>query len=157
MDVAVGYCAEKEAKHILNTYGVPNQALVREDNLIKLYYKCGYVKDAIHLAIQSQLWTQLREICHSELLHETPKFVEVEGNEILDMALVMMKMVKNDTSLVDIFVDLIIMSGDSNFSLITQTIQDYGISLRTSCAPIHLLMLTPCIPTPLQVSTWTTS
>lgn len=126
--VAVGYCAEKEAKHILNTYGVPNQALVREDSLIKLYYKCGYVKDAILLAIQSQLWTQLREICHSELLHETPKFV-VE-DVILDMAL---QALKNDTSLIDIVIDLIIMSSDSNFSLITQTIQDYGISLTTSC------------------------
>lgn len=39
VSITVQYCGQQEAKHILHTYCTPNQALIREENLVKLFYK----------------------------------------------------------------------------------------------------------------------
>lgn len=39
VSITVQHCEQQEAKHILHTYCIPNQALIREDNLVKLFYK----------------------------------------------------------------------------------------------------------------------
>ena len=141
--ITVQYCEQKEAKHILHTYCTPNQALIREENLVKLFYKvtlisfrykvllffllfsqCGLARDAIMLAIENQLWNQLREICESELSRETRDFAIPD--HVLNSAL---EALKSDTSIIDIVIDLIIMSSSGNFGLITQTIQEYGINV----------------------------
>lgn len=76
------------------------------------------------LAIESQLWNQLREICESELSQETRDFTIPD--HVLNSAL---EALRNDTSIIDIVIDLIIMSSSGNFSLITQTIQEYSINV----------------------------
>ncbi|KAJ6222180.1 hypothetical protein RDWZM_000725 [Blomia tropicalis] len=97
--VAVEHCSPNESRHILEIYCRPNRELINEETMVKLMYKCSLVHEAIRFLI---------------------------GDQILEMAL---QALKNDSTLIDIVIDLIIMSSPDNFSLITQTVRDYGINV----------------------------
>ena len=122
--VAVEHCSPNESRHILEIYCRPNRELINEETMVKLMYKCSLVHEAIVFAFDNHLWTQLRFICQQELSRETRDFLI--GDQILEMAL---QALKNDSTLIDIVIDLIIMSSPDNFSLITQTVRDYGINV----------------------------
>lgn len=125
--VAVEHCSPEEARKLLDTYCKSHEEMINKENLVKLYYKSGYIKESIHFAIRHHLWDELRAVCGNEIALQARDYV-VEAEDI-QMILVALQ---SNTSIIDIVIDLTIMSDQENFYQTAKIIKQYNINLDES-------------------------
>lgn len=128
--IAVENCSVDEARHILENYAdnIIDSDVSRE-SVIKLYYKCGLVQNAIEMAIEDRHWPLLKLICQQEIAHRDSATAVVVGEHELNQAL---EALKSNSSIVDIVIDMFILSDQKNFADISSIIQEYNIILNES-------------------------
>lgn len=131
VDIVVEHFSSNEAQSILEKY-FPDEndfrlKSVNEESMAMLYYKCQQTKRAILFSIQYRLWNFLRNLTEQELEKEERNFV-LEQSELK----LILDNLKEDTSLFDIVIDLILMSDQRHYDLITKLINQYGIELNDS-------------------------
>lgn len=123
--ISVDYCSDSLARNILdNHFRGHDDKLVSKESLVKLYYKCGDTQEAIRFSIKHQLWDELRSVCHKQLSQENPKCTISEDD--IDLVL---QQLRQNSDIIDILIDLVIISSEGNLDLITNVIQNYGINL----------------------------
>ncbi|KAF7490606.1 Intraflagellar transport protein -like protein [Sarcoptes scabiei] len=128
VEIAVRYSTPAEARNLIRTYFPKEEDFrtktVDKIEVAKLYYKANLTKTSILFAFKHRLWPFLREILSEELDNEQREYL-IESAEI-DLVI---NYLEEDINIIDIVVDLILLSDQKSFDLITEIIHRFGIDL----------------------------
>lgn len=126
--IANKYLSINECKNIINRYFTLENDFedkqVSEENMAMLYYKANFCRQAILFAIKHRLWSFLRRILNQEL--EKDEQINIVQDDI-DL---LIEYLREDNSIIDIVIDLILISDQKQFDQINSLIQQFGIDLN---------------------------
>ena len=124
--IIVTYGSKEDAKALISKYLKGEETSeISAASMIRLYHKCGLTSKAIRKAIESRNWSQLREIIAEEA--EKPSNEQGSINEsVIEDAL---SALRNDSEIVDIVIDLILLAKNSQEFLLENLIQEYNIQV----------------------------
>lgn len=126
--IANKYLSINECKNIINRYFTLENDFedkqVSEENMAMLYYKANFCRQAILFAIKHRLWSFLRRILNQEL--EKDEQINILQDDI-DL---LIEYLREDNSIIDIVIDLILISDQKQFDQINSLIQQFGIDLN---------------------------
>lgn len=128
--IIVTYGSKDDAKALINKY-LRNEETseISATSMIRLFHKCGATNKAIKKAIESRNWTQLREIIAEEAENSTKSDERIITESVIEDAL---SALRNDSEIVDIVIDLILLSKNSKEFLLENIIEEYNVQVDDS-------------------------
>ncbi|OTF78415.1 hypothetical protein BLA29_004051 [Euroglyphus maynei] len=129
--IAIKHLTINECRNIIQTY-FPHQndfqdKMVSEENMAMLFYKAHHGKQAILLAIKHRLWPFLRRILGQQLENEKDDHHLDIGQDEIDL---IVEYLREDNSIIDIVIDLVLLSDQQQFDIINRSIHQFGIDLN---------------------------
>lgn len=124
--IIVTYGSKEDAKGLIAKYLRGEEANeISAASMIRLYHKCGLTSKAVRKAIESRNWGQLREIIAEEAEKTSGEQGSISESAIQDA----LEALRNDSEIVDIVIDLILMAKNSQEFLLENIIQEYNIQV----------------------------
>lgn len=124
--ITVEYGSSDEAADLLRQHG--GSPDISPESIVRLYQKAGQTRRAIEVAIEHRSWLQLREIVNQEIeatsAQEKRTSISEESVDLVIQAL------RDDNGIIDIAIDLLLLTKSDQISLIEKLLTDYNLEIR---------------------------
>lgn len=127
--IVVNYGTAEEAKEMIDKYVDKSEEEISEEILVQLYYKCGDLDKAIESAFKTRSLGRLRELLSEEIAK-----IESEQETTINISdstvQLAFQSLKEDSELIDIVIDLLLLVKNNQAEHIEKLIIEYNIEIN---------------------------